>query len=122
MTTVLPGGSFAGAGNWEKEFSEAKEVRVKLVLFADNNTIVGEKGELGRGVERMKEVMGRWEEKNNEDKEEKVDFGTEAGGKIRIPGSWIGGKDDVSHMMKRAEGLWWKVKAKLRGSRLSRRW
>ena len=98
----VPGGSFAGAGNWEKECSEAKEVRVKLVLFADDTTIVGEKGELGRGVERMKEVMGRWEEKNNEDKEEKVDFGTEEGGKIRILGSWIGGKEDVSNRIKRA--------------------
>ena len=118
----VPGGSFAGTGNWEKECSEAKEVRVRLVLFADDTTIVGEKGELGRGVERMKEVMGRWEEKNNEDKEEKVEFGTEEGGKIRILGSWIGGGEDVSNRLKRAGGLWWKVKAKLKGSRLSRRW
>ena len=117
----VPGGSFAGAGNWEKECSEAKEVRVRLVLFADDTTIVGEKGELGRGVDRMKEVMGRWEEKNNEDKEEKVEFGTEEGGKVRILGSWIGGKEDVNNRIRKAGGLWCKVKAKLKGSRLSRR-
>ena len=118
----VPGGSFAGEGNWEKECSEAREVRVRLVLFADDTTIVGEKGELGRGVDRMKEVMGRWEERNNEDKEERVEFGTEEGGEVRILGSWIGGKEDVTNRIKRAGGLWWKVKAKLRGSRLSRRW
>ena len=118
----VPGGSFAGAGNWEKECTEAKEVRVKLVLFADDTTIVGEKGELGRGVDRMKLEMGKWEEMNNEDKEEKVEFGTEEGGKIRILGSWIGGKEDVSNRIKRAGRLWWKVRAKLKGSRLSRRW
>ena len=88
---------------------------MKLVLFADDTTIVGERRELGRGVDRMKEVMGRWEEKNNEDKEEKVEFGTEEGGKIRILGSWIGGKEDVYNRIKRAGGLWWKVRAKLRG-------
>ena len=45
----VPGGSFAGEGNWEKECSETREVRVKLVLFADDTTIVGERRELGRG-------------------------------------------------------------------------
>ena len=55
-------------------------------------------------------------------KEERVEFGTEEGGKIRILGSWIGGREDVSNRIKRAGGLWWMVKAKLKGSRLSRRW
>ena len=72
------------------------------MLFADDTMVVGEKAELGRGVERMKEVMGRWEENNNEDKEEKVEFGTEEGGKIRILGSWIGGTEDVSNRIRRA--------------------
>ena len=118
----VPGGSFAGVGNWEKECSEAKEVRVRLVLFADDTTIIGEKGELGRGVDRIKEVMSRWEEKNNEDKEERVEFGSQEGGKIRILGSWIGGREDVGNRIKRAGWLWCKVRAKLKGSRLSRRW
>ena len=39
---------FAVAGKWEKESSETSEVRVKLVIFVDNTTIVGEKGELDR--------------------------------------------------------------------------
>merc|ERR1712212_416221 len=65
--------------------------------------------------------MGGWEEKNKEDKEEKVDFGTEEGGKVRILGSWIGGKEDVNNRIRKAGGLWCKVKAKLKGSRLSRR-
>ena len=64
-------------------------MELKLVLFADATTIAGEKGELTSGVDMMKEVMSRWEEKNNEDKEEKLVFGFEEGGKIRILGSWI---------------------------------
>ena len=59
----VPGGSFAGAGNWEKECTEAKEVRVRLVLFADDTTIVGERGELSRGVDKMKEVDGAFHNK-----------------------------------------------------------
>ena len=85
----VPGGSFAGVGNWEKECSEAKEVRVRLVLFADDTTVVGTKGEVGRGVDRMKEVMGRWEEKNNEDKEEVLEFGSSESGNIRMLGSYM---------------------------------
>ena len=43
----MPGGSFAWVSNWEKECSEARECRVKLVLFADDTTIIGERQELG---------------------------------------------------------------------------
>ena len=117
----VPGGSFAGTGNWEKECSEAREVKMKLVLFADDTTILGKKGELDRGVDRVKEVMGRWEEKNNEDKEEEVDFGTEEGGEIRILGSWVGAEADVRNRIKRAGSMWWRVKGRLKGSRLSGR-
>ena len=95
---------------------------MKLVLFADDTTIIRERGELGRGVDRIKEVMGKLEERNNEDKEESVEFGTEEGGKIRILGSWIGSGEDVRNRIRRAGGLWWKVRGKLKGSRISRRW
>ena len=58
-------GSFAGVRNWE-----LKEVNVTLSLFADDTTIVGVKGEMEGRVRAVKEVMSRWEEMNNEDKEE----------------------------------------------------
>ena len=46
------------------------------MLFADDTTVVGTKGEMDESVKRVKEVMGRWEERNNEDKEEALEFGT----------------------------------------------
>ena len=33
------------------------------------------------------EVMGRWKEKSNESKEERVEFGLEKGGNFRVLGS-----------------------------------
>ena len=36
------------------------------MLFADDTTVVGKKGEMDESVRSVKEVMGRWEERNNE--------------------------------------------------------
>ena len=74
------------------------------------------------GVRRVKEVMGRWEERNNEDKEEKLVFGTEEGGGIRVLGSWLGAKEDGRNRIRRAGRLWGQVRGWLRGSRMSKRW
>ena len=95
---------------------------LKFVSLTRGLVWIAELKELGRGVARMKEVMGRWEDKNIEDKEGRLVFGTEEGGKIRILGSWLGGEKDVSNRVKRVGGLWWKVRAKSKGSRLRRRW
>ena len=45
----VPGGSFSGTKSWERGSSEAKTVVVSSLLFADDATIVGRKGELGGG-------------------------------------------------------------------------
>ena len=57
----IPGSSFAGTGTWERNGSEAKEVQ-----FADDATIVGTKQEMDLGVNAMKEVMGKFEERSND--------------------------------------------------------
>ena len=62
----IPGSSFAGTGTWERSGSEAKEVRFRELLFADDATIVGTKEEMDGGVNAMKEGMGRFEERSNE--------------------------------------------------------
>ena len=57
---------------WEKRYSEAKDVLVTLAILAiygDDTTIVGKASEWNEGVTVVME-MGRWEEKNNDDKEE----------------------------------------------------
>ena len=42
---------------------------VAVSLFADDTMIVGRRDEIEEGVRTIKEVMERYEEKNNEDKE-----------------------------------------------------
>ena len=76
------------------------------MLFAYDTTVVGTKGEIDESVRRVKEVMGRWEERNNEDKEEVLEFGTEEGDEVMILGSWMGEKEDVRNWIRRAGMLW----------------
>ena len=47
----IPGSSFAGTGTWEMNGSEAKEVRFRELLFADDATIVGNESRNGWGSE-----------------------------------------------------------------------
>ena len=117
----MPGSSFAGTRVWERGSSEAKGVTITSALFADDTTIIGRKRELEEGVEKVKEVMGRWEERNNDDKEERLVFGTEEGGEIRVLGSWLGAEADRKNRIRRAGRLWGQVKGWLRGSRMSKR-
>jgi hypothetical protein len=106
----VPGSSFAGGSAWEKGSSECVRVKVSLALFADDTTIVGVKSEIDSGVRAVKEVMNQWEERNNEEKEEVLEFGTEEGGEIRVLGSWVSSEVDVNNRIKRAGNLWWRVK------------
>jgi hypothetical protein len=117
----IPGGSFAGESSWERGCTEAKSVRITSALFADDTTIVGVKGEIEEGVRVVKNVMSKWEERNNEDKEEVLEFGTEEGSEIRVLGSWVGMEADVRQRIRRAGMLWARVKGWLNGSRMSKR-
>ena len=110
----IPGSSFAGTGTWERSGSKAKEVRFRELLFADDTTIVGTKEEMDGGVNAMKEVMGRFEERSNDQKEECLDFCMEESESIRVLGSWVGMKEDVNMRLRRAGGLWAKVKEQLK--------
>ena len=106
------GGVFLGRGELmeERSGSESKEVRFRE-LFADDTTIVGTKEEMDGGVNAMKEVMGRFEERSNDQKEECLDFCMEESDSIRVLGSWVGMKEDVNMRLRRAGGLWAKVKS-----------
>ena len=54
-----------------------------------------------------KDVMASFEERNNDGKEEVLEFGTEESKKIRMLGSWMGWKEDVDERMKRGGKAWW---------------
>ena len=117
----LPGGGFPGQNLWEKYNSEAKAMRIDTLLFADDTTLVGMESELRTGADEVKRVMGEFEERNNEDKEEEHFFGREESEGTRMLGCWLGTKEDGRNRIRRAGGLWHKVKAQLRHTRLSKR-
>ena len=51
-----------------------------------------------------------------------LEFGTEEGANVRVLGSWLGTKEDISNRKRRAGMLWGRVKEWLKGSKLSKRW
>ena len=117
----VPGSALPGERLWEKKHSEAVEVWLELSLFADDTTVVGDVEELEEGVEVTKKVMSEFEEKNNDDKEESLVFGSEESGDIRMLGCWMGWRADVEQRLARGRKAWWKMRNRLRGSRMSRK-
>ena len=113
------GNSLASKGVRERGSDEAKDMRIDCMLFADDTTVVGQKREMDESVRRVKEVMGRWEERNNE---EVLEFGTKEGDEVRIFRSCMVEKEDVRNRMRRTGMLWGNVKGRLKGSRLAKRW
>ena len=65
--------------------------------------------------------MGWYEERNNDGKEETLNFGEEESGKIRMLGSWMGWKEDVDERLKRGNRAWWRTKNRLKGAKFSKR-
>ena len=117
----MPGNRFPGKNMVETHNSETQTARISLSLFADDTTPIGEKEEIEYGTATIKEVMKNFEEKNNEEKEEKLEFGKDGAGGIRMLGVWIGAKEDIKNRKRRAGGLWAKVKRRLTKSRLPKR-
>ena len=68
--SYMSGSNFPGRNLWEKYNSETVAVRLTSSLFADDTTILGEEKEMEGGVEVVKRTMARFEEKNNDSKEE----------------------------------------------------
>ena len=117
----VPGSAFPSESGWEKDNSDAIEVVIDKSLFADDTSVVGYMDELEYGVQATKDVMGWFEERNNDGKEESLMFGTEGSGKIRMLGSWMGWSEDVKERLKRGGRAWWKTKQRLKGTRISKK-
>ena len=117
----VPGSAFPGTSTWEKYNSEAKRIRVDQELFADDTSVVGKRKELTNGLAEVKREMNRFEERNNDEKEEEIVFGTEDSKNIRVLGSYLGPAEDIKQRVKRGGAAWSKVKARLKGSKLSKK-
>jgi hypothetical protein len=117
----IPGSFFPGENTLEKHNSEAKRKRLDKELFADDTQLLGKMKEMENGLRAVKEQMNRFEERNNDDKEEELIFGTDESNKIRVLGSYLGPAEDVKQRLKRGGAAWVKVKGRLKGSRLSKK-
>ena len=115
----VPGSAFPSESGWEQDNSDAIEVVIDKSLFADDTSIVGYMNELENGVQATKDVMSWFEERNNDNKEEYLNFGTDGSGKIRMLGSWMGWTEDVKERLKRGGKAWWKTKQRLQGTKTS---
>ena len=116
----MPGSSFPSTGRWEKENSEAVEVERTSSLFAENTTIIGNNEEVTTGLNKVKENMGRFEEKCNDSKEERLRFGEETMENIRMLGLCVGWKEDLKQRKRRAGAAWSKLKLQLKGTKISK--
>ena len=72
------------------------------------------------GLRAVKQQMNRFKERNNDDKEEELIFGTEGSEKIRVLGCYLDPEEDVRQRLKRGGAAWCKVKSRLKGSRMSK--
>ena len=55
-------------------------------------------------------------------KEESVEFEREECENVQILGSWVGDRVDVRNRLRRSNQKWAKVKKRLQGTSLSKRW
>jgi len=82
--------------------SEAKNATLTMSLFADDTTIIGMSDEIEEGKQIIEKVMGEFEERTNESKEEKMEFGERDSEEIRMLGTYMGNEHDTDMRIKRA--------------------
>ena len=70
--SFMPGHSLLPKNMRNTFNSEAKNTTLKISLFADDTTINGMSDEIEEGKQIIEKVMGEFEERTNESKEEKM--------------------------------------------------
>ena len=105
----------------KKKAFETRKAEISIVLFADDTTIVGEKGEVEKTGEWVEQIMKKWGEAENEDKREWILLG-EDNDKTRVLGEWLGREEGMKRRMERGQKAWGKVKEWMRYSNLDWKW
>ena len=90
--------------------SEAKNTILTMSLFSDDTKIIGMSEEIEEGKQIIEKVMGEFEERTKESKEEKMEFGAEDIEEIRILGTYMGNEQDTEMQIKRAARTWMQIK------------
>ena len=83
-----------------------------MSLFADDTTITGMREEVEESKQIIEKVVGEFEERTNESKEEKMEFGAEDSEEIRKLGTYMGIEHNTNMRIKRAARTWMKIKKK----------
>ena len=83
--------------------------------FADDTTIIGMSDEIEQGKHIIKKVMGKFVERTNESKGEKMEFGAKDSEEIRMLGTYMVDEHD------RAARAWMQVKRRFMKCKLSKK-
>ena len=118
--TYLPGSACITQRRDQKN-QEAQSFQIKNVLFADDTTILCQPTYMENAKNTTKRIMGLFEEKTNESKEEDIILGEPSAAETRFLGTWIGEIEDTNTRVKRGMGAWSKVKRRLKHSRLTKK-
>ena len=95
-----PGSKFTNTQRNGNYNSEAIDTSFSLSSFAEDTTPLGESRGIHSGVRKIKEVLNEFEERNNDDKEEWLQFSSNEAEEIRMLGCWVGAKADVKNRKK----------------------
>ena len=102
--------------NWKQdddEYDDDDEEEVAMSLLADDTTVIGMSDKMEAGKQIIEKVMGKFEERANESKEEKMEFGERDSEEIRMLGTYMGNEHDNKMQIKRAARAWMQIKRDL---------
>ena len=101
--------------------SEAKNATITMSLFADDTTIIGMNDEIDEGKQIIQKVMGEFEERTNESKEEKMEFGARDSEEIPMLVTYMGNEHDTKMRIKREARTWMQIKKRFMTCKLSKK-
>ena len=73
------------------------------------------------GKQIIEKVMGEFEERTNESKEEKMEFGAKDSEEIQMLGTYMGNEHDTNMRIKRAARIWMQIKKRFLKCKLSKK-
>ena len=109
----MPGHSFLPKNIKNMFNSEDKNATLTISLFPDDITIIGTNDEIEESKQIIQKVMGEFEERTNEAKEETMEFGARDSEEIRMLGTYMGNEHDTEMRIKRAASTWMQIKEEL---------
>ena len=92
-----------------------------MSFFADDTVIIGRSDEIEEGKQIIEKVIGEFEERTDESKEKRMEFGTKDSEEIRMLGTYIGNEHDTKIQIKRAARTWMQVRKRFMNCKLRKK-